>query len=254
MARRIGFAHTLVLIIFMIILAACGEGNGNVQGSYKPAFIPFKITYSPEGGVAVSGDQSIVTPLGEFSIGAKYSLPQRHADAVRVVIRDQTAGFDKVDDLGGHGGDFEATLNGTTKIQVHDRTIRIDVTQAQVESIEFKPAEATIQETSPNLLTKGFDRWQAYWHGAFYSPLALSRWAYDDSTMGKWYGVGFIWFILRLILALILGILDIILLLVCTFAACFYVFFGATGRNIAYGLCSIFAALLFLGFIAIRDV
>lgn len=244
MTRRVGLVIAPLLIVVLVGLTGCGSG-GSAQGSYKPTFLPFKISYSPGSGLVVSGDKSVVTPLGEFSIGAKYTLPKPPADAIRVVLRDRSAGFDEIYDLGGHAGEFEATLDGTTKIQVHDRTVRIDVTQAQVKSIEFKPAQVTAEEASPNLLNQGIDRWQRYWDDGFYSPLALSRWAYDDSTMGKWYGLGFVWFLIRLLLALILGILDIVLVLICVFAACFYVFFGDTGRNIAYGLSCLFGCFVF---------
>ncbi|MER7547850.1 hypothetical protein SAMN05443665_102114 [Actinomadura meyerae] len=244
MARRTGLVIAPLLIFVLFGLAGCGNGGG-AQGSYKPTFLPFKISYSPGSGMVVTGDKSVVTPLGEFSIGAKYSLPRRPADAIRVVLRDRSVGFDEVYDLGGHAGEFEATLDGTTKVQVRDRTVTIDVTQVETRSIEFRPAQAAAQEAPPNLLNKGIDRWNGYWDDAFYSPLALSRWAYGDSTMGKWYGLGFVWFLIRLVLALILGILDIVLVLVCVFAACFYVFFGGTGRNIAYGLSCLFGCLAF---------
>ncbi|MFD0689777.1 hypothetical protein [Actinomadura fibrosa] len=126
------------------------------------------------------------------------------------------------------------------------------MTQAETKSIEFKPAQAAIQETSPNLLSGAWKRWQRYWDDSFYSPLALSRWAYDDSTMGKWYGIGFIWFLVRLIIALFLSIFDIILILVCIVAAIFYVFFGTTGRNIAYGICSLLAGLICYALMPVR--
>lgn len=251
MARRIGLVFAPLLIILLVGLSGCGNG-GSVQGAYKPTFLPFKINYSPESGMTVTGDRSLVTPLGEFSIGAKYTLPRRPADAIRVILRGRVARFDKIYDLGGHAGEFEATLNGTMKIQVNDRTVTLDITQAEVKSVEFRPAQQTAQEASPNLLSKAIDRWRLYWNEGFYSPLALSRWAYDDSAMGKWYGLGFVWFLVRLVLALILGILDIVLILVCVFAACFYVFFGATGRNIAYGLCSLFGCLIFYSVRALR--
>ena len=66
----------------------------------------------------------------------------------------------------------------------------------------------------PSLVRYISHRWHKGWDLSFYHPFSFSRWAYDDSTIGKWYGVGFVWFFLRLALALVLGLVDIALSLV----------------------------------------
>ncbi|MGO9162068.1 MAG: hypothetical protein ACLP7J_15375, partial [Streptosporangiaceae bacterium] len=45
---------------------------------------------------------------------------------------------------------------------------------------------------------------------SWYKPFMLCGWAYDDSTLTKWYGIGFIWFLLRLVLAAFLFIVDLV--------------------------------------------
>jgi hypothetical protein len=80
------------------------------------------------------------------------------------------------------------------------------------------------------------------------SPYALTRWAYDDSTIGKWYGIGFIWFLLRLTLAVICFLIDTVLSLGFLLGQLGFVCFGPTGRNVIYGL--LILAILGIGTIA----
>ncbi|MFI9589878.1 hypothetical protein [Nonomuraea sp. NPDC052265] len=173
---------------------------------------------------------------------AEYNLPEADDDAFSVVVRDarkspdnpNVAGFDHIYKIDSGSGEFTAVVNGTAVIQVVRRQVLIDVTNGTVRTIEFKNAEATVKERS-----KGIgDRWQEYWDTSFYSPMALSRWSYDDSTMSGWFGLGFLRFLVRLALAIVLGVVDVVavvLVVGCTPAAVAYVLFGPTGRNIVYG-------------------
>jgi len=72
--------------------------------------------------------------------------------------------------------------------------------------------------------------------------------AYNDSTIGKWYGIGFVWFLLRLILTIVFFIIDAILSLGFLLGQIGFLLFGATGRNVIYGIL-VLIALLFAGLV-----
>ncbi|MFB4281572.1 MULTISPECIES: hypothetical protein [unclassified Nonomuraea] len=227
------------VLLAAMVLATAGCAGTNVKASYHPAFLPVKLEWA-NGEVKLAGETSLVTPIGVFSIGAEYSLPDKEADSLYVIIRDglgsadhpEIAGFDHIYKVKSGSGQFTAVVNGTAVIQVVDRQVLIDVTDGSVQTIEFKGAQPVVQERGSTI----GDRWQAYWDGSFYSPMALSRWAYDDSTMTSWFGLGFLWFLVRLALAIVLGLVDLLLTVGCTMAAAAFVLFGPTGRNIAYGV------------------
>jgi len=68
-----------------------------VKVEYKPPFIPAKLVIDNQGNVAIEGEASLVTPVGEFSIGAEYEL-KREEDSLLVIIRDRkkdASGFDQ---------------------------------------------------------------------------------------------------------------------------------------------------------------
>jgi hypothetical protein len=133
-------------------------------------------------------------------------------------------------------------VDGTTVIAVHDGQVLIDVTDGSIKKIEFRQAATTAPEQHSGWWHGVSAQWNSGWSPSIYKPFMLSKWAYDDSTIDKWYGLGFVWFLIRLALALLLAIADIILSLIFLLAQLAYLFFGPTGRNIVWGA----AILLFL--------
>lgn len=75
-----------------------------------------------------------------------------------------------------------------------------------------------------------------------YRPFALASWAYDDGTIDKWYSLGFAWFLVRLVLAIVALPVDLILIVLLGIGAVLQWLIGETARNIYFGLL----ALLFL--------
>ena len=180
---------------------------------YGPPLLPVEFVIS-EDGISVEADRSIVTPVGSFSVGAKYELPYREPDTIYVFIRDN--GFDKVYNVRTGGGEFTAVVDGTTTIQVKDGRVLIDVSEGSVRSIKFQRVEADAVAAGnrggdSNWAAQQRAKWNHGYETSFYHPFALSRWAYDDTTISKWCGIGFVWFLLRLFLAVILLAVDIVL-------------------------------------------
>jgi hypothetical protein len=240
MSRRTRTAIFILqpMLVFLLLVSACQPSRVKVE--YRPLFIPVKLVIDNRGNVSVEGEASLVTPVGVFSIGAEYEL-KREDDGLLVIIRDQkkgTNGFDTIYRIHSGGDEFVAVVNGTTTIQIMNRQILIDVSDGSVKSIEFKEASAAISEAANAF-------WKPFPLG--YHPFAFTEWAYDDSTIDKWYGLGFLWFCLRLILAAIFAFVDLIIILILGIGVVLHSVFGVTVRNIYFGLLGIIG----IGFLVI---
>ncbi|MGC5013130.1 hypothetical protein ACLQ2R_20425 [Streptosporangium sp. DT93] len=225
------------LLLVLLVLTGCSASA--IEGSYRPLFIPVKFTMNGSGEVQVSGESTLVTPVGVFSISAKHNIPNRRSDAVYVIIRDangsgdgSVAGRDHIYEVRSGAGEFRTRVHGRASVKVVDREVLIDVTPGTVLTIEFTGSRVIVQERPADIVT----RWQQYWASSLYTPMSLSTWAYDDSTMGKWFGIGFVWFLVRLVAALVLFVFDALLTVGCLLAAAAFALFGPTGQNIVYGL------------------
>jgi hypothetical protein len=229
------FSITLVLLA-SLIMVGCRASVG-----YKPPIVPIRLIVDSERNVSIVGDATLLTPVGSFSIGAEYVL-KRDDNSLLVIIRDRKQGnngFDTIYRLRSGPDHFVAVVNGRNTIQVVDRQVMIDVTEGNIESIEFRPALENISETS------GIS-WQPWPLG--YQPFALAKSAYNDSTIDKWYGIGFLWFLFRLVLAIIGLAVDMFLIVFLGIGVILHTFFGITVRNIYFGLLALYLlALLFLG-------
>ncbi|MGW0479976.1 hypothetical protein [Nonomuraea sp. NPDC003214] len=242
---RLAFARVVTVVLLVVGMGAAGCAGTDVKASYRPMFLPVKLEWGP-GGVKVTGDASIATPIGVFSVGAEHSLVAKKQNALYVIFRDHdgvlpgspVAGTDLVYEVLSGGGRFTAVVNGTAVIQVANQEVLIDVTDGTLKVIEFQGAQAIMQERPSGLA----QRWREFWDGCLYTPMSLSRWAYDDSTIDQWFGLGFVLFLVRLALALVLGVADLVLTAGCFLAAVAFVVAGPTGRNIVYGV----EVLLFL--------
>jgi hypothetical protein len=249
----------LAVVFLGVLVAGCtgdagDAGDADPQVRYKPPFLPVEFIIGPDG-VDIEGDRTIVTPIGVFETGATYALSSRR-DSIYVVIRGaparnggsasgtrtMTSRVDQVYQVRGGGDQFTAVVNGTSTIQVSGRKVLIDVTRGGVNRIQLRRAAVGAQQArgEPTWLEVRAQRWGQHWRGSWYKPMMLSRWAYDDSTIGRWYGLGFVWFMVRFVAAIVLFLFDIVGTVVCVPAALSYVFFGATGRNIVYGIAAVF--------------
>lgn len=228
------FCLALVFLI-TIVCAACSENNPGIGVTYKPEFLPVHLSLN-SSGVSIGGDSSLVTPIGTFSIGASYQLLPSY-NGIYVILRNRKTGFDQIFELRNAGDQFSAVVNGITTIDVSNGQILIDVTAGNIKEVAFKHVTSEIPKQSPpSWLHSITARWDAGWKQSWYKPFALTSWAYDDSTMGKWYGIGFVWFLIRLILAIVFFIIDAILSFGFLLGQIGFLLFGPTGRNVIYGI------------------
>ena len=251
-------ARTLLTALLLAITGAGSACTSELGGEveYQPVFLPVKFTYNGSA-IDVKGEREIVTFIGTFSIGAKYSLPENNPDAIYVIIRnrkERPAGFDHTYRVTTGNGDFSAVVNGRTVIQVVDRQVLIDVTDGAVEDIRLKnvePVAATDSGVSVDSVTR---KWHEYWDWAWYKPFSLFTWAYDDATISEGHGLGFVWFLLRLVLALFLLVFDLILTAVFLITGLAYLFLGVTARNIVIGVFALLGiAVVWFWFALVRN-
>ncbi len=240
--------RVVLALLLVLICAACGSGT-QPEVTYKPDFLPVELSLS-KSGISITGDQSLATPIGTFSLGAQYSLPQASSNTIYVILRNRKTGYDHIFKVNSGSGDFTAVVNGTTSITVTHNQVIIDVSSGTIKKVAFKRAAPAIAEqgSGGNWFGKQWDHlathWDQGWKQSWYKPYGLTRWAYSDSTISRWYGVGFVWFLLRLILAVIMCIVDTVLSLGFLVGQLFFIIFGPTGRDIIYGLM-ILAVLAF---------
>jgi hypothetical protein len=220
------------------ICAGCG---GSVQPTlaYKPLFLPFALTYGPKG-FGIQGSTSFATAIGEFSIGAQYQLPPQKADSIYVILRDRRTGYDQIFEVQSGGNQFAAVVNGTTTISIANNQVLIDVTNGTIKKITFKRVTGQVSEQDSSWFVHTWHatshRWDEGWAQSWYRPYGLTKWAYSDSTINRWYGIGFVWFLIRLILAIILSLIDTVLSVGFLLGQAGFLLFGPTGRDAIYGL------------------
>lgn len=238
-----GLLAAVLVVILTFLNTACG-GSVRPGLNYQPVFLPVHLSVS-SSGVAIGGDTSLVTPIGTFSIGASYLLPRQN-DGIYVILRNRKTGYDHIFDVRTGGDHLTAVINGRSIISVSGGQVLIDVTSGRIKKITFRQVRTAISEQSdPGIWHAVTGRWDTGWRQSWYKPFAMSRWAYSDSTIGEWFGVGFIWFLLRLLLAVVLGFIDLVLTIGFLLGQIAFLVFGPTGRDVVYGLI----VLLFLGIV-----
>jgi hypothetical protein len=166
-----------------------------------------------------------------------------------------TMGFDHVYQVHTDGEQFTAVVNGHTIISIVKDQVLIDVTAGNIETISFKRAGSGIAEAgSTNWFASTWHaasaRWDAGWSQSWYHPYGLAKWAYGDSTIEKWYGIGFVWFLLRLVFSIFLALLDTLLTIGFLLGQLAFMAFGPTGRDVIYGFLVLGVIVMMVSWIA----
>jgi hypothetical protein len=244
MNRGVRRLVALPLVVFLTCtVVACGGSSSGMQPEleYKPIILPVKFVVGVDG-VEMSGESSIVTPVGVFTLNAGYNL-SRPQNSTYVVIRNRRqrpAPADNVFRVRAGGDRLDAVVDGHTEVAVKDGWVMIDVSGAKVRVIQLQQTRVVSADAGPAGVAlwwhNGLSRWNAGYDRPPYKPFMLTRWAFDDATLGKYYGLGFLWFLLRLALAILLFVVDLALTLVFLIAQFFNYFFGPTGANIVWGV------------------
>jgi hypothetical protein len=236
-----------LVVAILAVCAGCGS-NFSAGVKYKPLYLPVTLSVGISGDT-IEGNVSFASDIGQFSIGARYNLEPSRPGSIYVILRSRKTGYDHIFEIKTGGDQFTAVVNGTTSISITNNQVLIDVTNGNIKKISFKSVNSQISEQAQgNWMArewhKAGSRWDEGLRESWYKPYGLTRWAYDDSTIDRWYGVGFVWFLLRLILAIFMAIVDTVLSLGFLVGQIGFMLFGPTGRDLIYGLLVLGAVVL----------
>ena len=239
MKRGILLSVAIVQLVLLLCASSCDNSTG-VEGEvgYQPPFLPFRFVLDNHGEVSIQGETQLVTFLGVFDINMKVPIKVEE-DNLIIIIKDTNRVGEEIVvyeyKIESGQDEFVAVVNGRTAIGISQRQVVIDVSDGTVESIEFQKAPR-----SGNLIEiEGKDGfWKPFPFG--YKPFMLASWAYDDSTMEKWYGLGFLWFLIRLIVATPLFIVDLFITTNMVPAVIAHSLLGETAKNVCCGAISLF--------------
>jgi hypothetical protein len=228
--RTPAFKRASLILVLTLVALCSGCGSIQPEASFKPLFLPVELNVS-SSGISVQGDASLVTPVGTISIGAEDDLASPPSGTIYVILRDHWTSTDHVWDIRTGNEQFTAVVNGTTSITVTNSEVVIDVTNGHIKEVRFRRFSEALPGTRNQswFAAKGQlvgQRWDEGYQRSWYKPFMLCSWAYDDSTVMKWYGIGFIWFFMRLTLAVILFVIDLVFTIFFLIGQLAFVLFG----------------------------
>lgn len=229
---RIPSLLVVVLALVMPLLAACSEDVA-LRLEYDPVFLPVSFAIDTNGSISISGRSSLITPIGSFAVDAGVSL-SKDDDCLYVIFRDNKqgeTGFDTVYKLDHPDDSLQVLLDGETALQFSQRQVLIDITKGSVREVKFVEGEQPIQEANglDNILR----------HIPFgYQPFSLFKWMYDESGFSGGF-IGIIVYLIRLVLAGILAIIDILLIVILGIGAAVHVQLGEMAKNIYLALAAL---------------
>jgi hypothetical protein len=123
--------HIGLVFLITFFLSACSP-----YVEYQPFLLPVKLMVSPNG-TEIAGETSIITPIGEFTIGA--SSTSAPVGPINVIIRDPNKGTKSVYSVSSvQPHTFTVVIDGKTKIEVgSDRNVIVTILEGRVLTIEF---------------------------------------------------------------------------------------------------------------------
>ncbi|GGM62162.1 hypothetical protein GCM10010106_05230 [Thermopolyspora flexuosa] len=245
---------TLVVLLAIALFGAVTYSPPKSELSFQPIALPVKFIWE-DGDVKIAGEQSIITPIGKIAIDANITLGEPNENSFYVTLRDKRRSVDYVYRVDSGTGSFVAIVNGTTQIQVEDRHVTIEVIEGETKTVTFQKVQPSTKRVQTDRVGQWTSyvatRWNEYWDTGWYQPFALARWAYDDSTIGAVPPLGFLWFLVRLCFAILLGLLDLLILGVCLLAAIAFIVAGPVAANIVYGIAGLLLVLILLLVVAV---
>jgi hypothetical protein len=240
----------LSLFVGALIALLIFKSGGSSSISYQP-FSLLPVSFSLSGStLSVQGNGNLVTPVGDFTIASHYQLAPTNGSSVYLVLRNSKTGYDRIFDVHTGSDNFTTVINGMTTINVTGDQILIDVTSGSIKKVTFEPSSSqattkqngsqTAKPSPPDWLQhewhKPFARWDVGYDESWYHFFGLSRWAYSDTTIHRWYGIGFLWFLLRLSLTILLALIDLGLSAGLLVGQIAFLIFGPVGRDFVYVL------------------
>ncbi|OVE80172.1 hypothetical protein BVY01_00670 [bacterium I07] len=215
---RLKCLFILGLYSLFILLLNCSNSADNFT------LHPDYIQIDQNRNIQFIGDMDFLKPLGVFD---SVLLPKSKNEKGEYILILNDAFLNKafIYRINRDEYDVEAVLAGNIVHYFVDGQVKVDIRNTNVNKIYFRIG------TEPK-------KKKEFWAGTLfgYRPFVLAKWCYDDSTIQKWHGLGFVVFLVRLFGSLILLIIDVILTLIFGVGQILYHLFGVTARNIGIGI------------------
>jgi len=130
-----------ILLYSFIVLSGCNNHRQNppkIKAAYKPPLLPVRLVIDADGNVYAEGDASIVTPIGEFSIGAE--LPIRQKNSRVIIVRNTKKGTFKA---------ARIKTSSEHSSRIDTRAVIVDVPKSSAKSVQIA--------SSGEVIVKQFD-------------------------------------------------------------------------------------------------
>lgn len=188
-----GRQMALFLALITVLLNGC-HGDSRVEtgikGEYKPPFVPVQISVSTNGSLSLDLTQSIVTPIGTFSIAENVSVNRPPVlSTVLLVIRHKVKSAIIDEAFQVDAEDITVVLDGETNLRVSNKRIFVDASKGTVRKIEVKSGEVpregsqgkTFDATLPLVDPLTLSNHASGWHADQYCRFASD--GYHRSTI-----------------------------------------------------------------------
>lgn len=153
-----------LLFLSLLILASNSLFSQDYGISWKPFFLPFEIKLGTNG-ISVSGETSIVTPIGNVGVWADVNVSERPVEIKSTVI-EKTDLLVIIRDIWSNEGDYlfkienganlTVVVDGRNEISIKEGKVIIDVSDGNIQSIKFK-GETTYLDSRIFNLSKLYD-------------------------------------------------------------------------------------------------
>lgn len=148
-------SRLVAVLVATATLSACLPGE--VEGSYKPPFVPISVSINDEGELSVKYENSIVTPIGTFSLNITPPVELNKDDGLLEFLHERVGEPVKslfvVHDFG--KGKAEMVVNGGTDVRTSgdQRKTTIEVPPGAQEFTVEVDDEAEVAEPSTTSVT-----------------------------------------------------------------------------------------------------
>lgn len=131
MTRRV----ICLLFLACTVLGSSGCSPLNPYASYRPPILPVCFTISPKG-IRVSGEASLITPIGVFSLGTEYPLHDLGTNDLALILRNRRTEEDHVYVIR-QGRNAQVVVDGHVTMMISTDTVTIDITDAQQVEVRY---------------------------------------------------------------------------------------------------------------------
>lgn len=131
MARRVA----CILFLLSILWTTAGCSGVFPHASYRSPILPICFTISPED-ITISGESSLVTPIGTFSLGASYRVADVGDNDLVLILRNRSTREEHVYRIR-EGRNAQIVVDGHLIVEVSRNEVVVDITEAEQVEVRY---------------------------------------------------------------------------------------------------------------------